>query len=196
MSMAMLLACTVAKAQIRNLSLGYAPLGYNHVNISLDDEEYKYDYKSYWNANLGYERQFKGMVTLFELGYSKATFDKYDLDGKSEWFEPAQTADLTTMSFMAFAGKTINAQKRIQLPLYFGIGGDYIHGGPMHNLTFDFGLKARLKFYITDKIGIFGGATGRLGFGSKKASEDSKSSRYYTIGTTTWYVDAGLVFAI
>ena len=87
----MLFACTVNKAQIRNLSLGFAPLGYNHVNISLDDEEYKYDYKSYWNANLGYERQFKGMVTLFELGYSKATFDEYELKGNSEWFEPART---------------------------------------------------------------------------------------------------------
>ena len=196
MCVVMLSVCTMTKAQIRNLSLGFAPLGYNHVNITLDDEEYKYDYKSYWNANIGYERQFKGVVTLFELGYSKAKFDKHELKGSSEWFDPAQSADLTNMSFMAYAGKTLNAQKRIQLPLYFGLGGDYIHGGPMHNLTFDLGLKARLKFYVTDKIGIYGGATGRLGFGSKKASESSNSSTYYTISTTTWYVDAGIVFAI
>ncbi len=172
-------------------------MGFNHVSITLDDEEYHYDYKSYWNANIGYERQFKGVVSLTEFTYSKAKFDEYDLKGNSIWFNPAQTEDLTVMSVTTYAGKTINPNKRIQFPVYIGIGGEYLSGGPIHNLAIDLALKARVKFYITDKIGIYGGGTARIGYGMKKASEkDASNKTYYSVVPTMWALDAGLVIGL
>ena len=44
-AIALLFVCTGAKAQdkVRSLTLGFAPMGFNHVSITLDDEEYHYD---------------------------------------------------------------------------------------------------------------------------------------------------------
>ncbi|MBR4238788.1 MAG: DUF2715 domain-containing protein [Prevotella sp.] len=196
---ALLFASAGVKAQnkARSITFGFSPIGYNHVNINLDDEKYKYDYKSYWNANIGYEKQFKGVVSLTEFTYSHATFDKYDLTGTSEWFNPAQTEDLTTMSITTYAGKTINPNKRIQFPVYIGIGGEYLNGGPMHNLAIDLALKARVKFYFTNSIGIYVGATGKVGYGMKSASEKSASSKeYYSVIPSMLMLDAGMVITL
>lgn len=181
----------------RNLTLGYTPLGYDHIKISMDDEKYKYDYKSYMNFNIGYETQTEGMSYITELAYAKAKFDKYDLTGASVWFNPAQTDDVTSIAFSQLYGRTINNFKRLQLPIYFGPRFEYLSGGPFHNLTINFCVKARLKFYITENIGIYVGGTGLIGWGSKKAHEKgSSSSGHYNIVPTTAYVDAGLVIGL
>ena len=197
----LLLVCIGAKAQdkARSIALGFSPFGYTHVNITYGDEKYKYDYKSIWGANIGYERQFKGVTSLTELTYLRASFDKYDLTGTSKWFNPAQEEDLTAISITTYAGKTLNPNKRVQFPVYIGIGADYASGGPIHNLILEGALKARVKFYITDKIGIYAGATGRIGYGFKSASEKSSknsSSKGYTIFPILAYADAGIIFGI
>jgi len=199
---ALLLVCMGAKAQTKsnNLYVGFAPLGSISESISYKDEKYKYKYKSYWNVNLSYEKLFKGSSTMTELFYSKAKFNEYDLKGESQWFNPNQAEDIYTISFTQYYGTTINKNKRVQFPLYIGFAADYAKGGPLHNLLIGGAAKARVKFYITNSIGIYVGATGRLGWGSKKAS-DSNSSRSssknsYSISSKVWYVDAGITFSI
>lgn len=197
----LLTVCTLAKAQDKagSLVLGFSPLGGISEKISLDDEKYKYDYKSFMNASLGYERVFKGAITLTEVSYSQGKFDKYDLQGTSLWFNPAQEDDVYSVAVTQYIGTTINPNKRVQLPLYIGIGGDYVNGGPLHNLTFDVAAKARIKFYITNNFGIYVGATGRMGWGAKSASEKSSnysSSKSYTITNTIWAADAGIIIGL
>ena len=76
-------------------------------------------------------------------------------------------------------------------------GADYINGGPFHNLLIDGAVKARLKLYITNNFGIYAGATGRIGWGAKSASESgSKSSNSYNITNTSWSVDCGIVIGL
>lgn len=199
-TIAMLAVCSTANAQEKagSLIIGYGPVGSISERIKLDDEKYKYNYKSFWNANLAYEKQFKGSSTMTELSYAQAKFDKYDLTGQSKWFNPFQTEDIYSVSLTQYFGTTINPNKRFQLPIYFGIGADYINGGPFHNLLFDGAVKARMKFYITNNFGIYAGATGRMGWGAKSASESksSSSSTSYTITNTSWSVDAGFVIGI
>jgi hypothetical protein len=207
-SIALLLGCTGVKAQLfsmltndmggaRNLAIGYGPVGYDHINISMGDEKYKYDYKSYQNFSLSYETQTEGLAYLTEATYAKAKFDKYDLNGISEWFNPAQDDDIMSVSFSQLFGKTINNFKRVQLPIYFGPRFEYIYGGPFHNLTINGCLKARLKVYVTEKIALYVGGTALMGWGSKKADgrKNSKTSRY-SITPTTAYADAGLVIGL
>ena len=198
-AMACLAVCTASRAQqkVGSLIVGYSPVGYIHESVSLDDEKYKYDYKSYMNVSLGYERQFKGAVTLSELTYARGKFDEYDLTGTSQWFNPAQQKDIFSVVFTQYFGTTINANKRVQFPVYFGIGGNYINGGPFHNLTIDGAAKFRVKFYFSGNFGIYAGITGRIGWGAKSASEESSNnSNSYNIVNTSWAADAGIVIGI
>jgi len=201
LTFAMLAVCSVSKAQNKasSIILGYGPVGYIHENIKLEDEKYKYDYKSFWNASFGYEKQFKGACSLTEVTYGQGKFDKYDLTGTSKWFDPAQMEDIYSVSVTQFFGTTINPNKRVQFPIYLGVGADYINGGPFHNLLIDGAVKARMKFYITNNFGIYGGATARLGWGAKSASESkssSSSSTSYNITNTSWSVDCGIVIGL
>lgn len=187
-----------AQDKARSLNLGFAPYGYTHVKISGGDDKFIYDYKSYWNASVGYERQFKGAIALTELTYASAKFDKYDVTGVPQYFNPYHNEDITSISLIGYIGKTLNPGKRVQFPLYIGVGGEYLEGGPIHNIALDFAAKARVKVYVTDNIGVFGGVSGRYGYGTKKESESSNGSKttYYNLGNTMWYVDAGVVFRI
>lgn len=194
---ALLAMCTTAKAQekVTSINIGFAPYGYIHENITLKDEKYKYDYKSYWSAVIGLEKQLKGVVSLTEISYAQAKFDKYDLKGASQWFNPYQSEDIQDFTLIQYFGMTINPNKRVQFPVYLGIGGEYILGGPLHNIALDGAVKARVKFYITDNIGIYAGGNARYGWGMKKASEDSSSKssdKDYSIGSIVWHIDAGL----
>ena len=192
------LGTSIATAQEQqSLTVGVSPVGSIHANISLDNEEYKYNYESYWNVNLGYEGQFHGHVTLTEVTYAKAKFESYELTGNSQWFNPAQQEDVTDIALTTYYGRTIFPGKRVQLPLYIGIGGEYIKGGPLHNLAFDVAAKARLKFYISNSFGIYAGATGRWGFGAKSASEKSSSStKMYSVIPSTLAFDAGIIISL
>ena len=196
---AMLFVCKGALAQVSTLTLGYAPMGFTHVNITLDDEKYKYDYKPYMNFNLGFEKQFKGAVSLTEITYAQVKFDEFDLSTpiNTKWFNPVQQKDIKDFAITTYVGKTIFPEQRVQLPLYIGIGAEYLTGGPLHNLAFDLAAKARLKFYFSDSFGIYAGATARLGYGVKSASEkDSSSSNSYGVVPTMWALDAGLVIGL
>jgi hypothetical protein len=180
-----------------SINIGFAPVGHIHETISLKPEKYKYDYNSYMNFNLGIEKQFKGVTTLSEFKYAQGKFDSYDLVGNSQWFNPKLTDDVFSVSFTQYFGKTINPNKRIQFPLYIGIGGEYLKGGPFHNLILDGAAKARVKFFFTNHIGIFAGGTFRLGLGAKSASESSNRNKdMYSILNTQWSVDAGLTYGL
>jgi len=195
--MAIFICANAQNDGIKSINIGFAPVGYIHENIRLGGEKYRYDYKSYYNINLGYEKQLGGVVSLTEIKYAAAKFDKYDLKGVSAYFNPLQQEDIYSVSVTAYAGKTINPNKRIQFPVYIGIGGEYINGGPFHNIIFDLAAKARVKFYVSNKIGIFAGGTGRIGWGSKSAGKSSGSKKdYYTIQNSQWSVDAGLIFSL
>lgn len=198
---ALLAICTSANAQEKatSINIGFAPYGYIHEKITLKDEKYKYDYKSYWSAVVGIEKQLKGVVSLTEISYAQAKFDKHDLKGETKWFNPHQNEDIQDFTLTQYFGLTINPNKRIQFPVYIGIGGEYILGGPLHNLAIDGAAKARVKFYITDKIGVYGGANARYGWGMKKANDDSSSvssDKDYSIGSIVWHIDAGIVISL
>ena len=190
---------TSAKAQDKKttLTFGYSPLGSIETRIKLDDEKYKYNYKSFFNANFGFEKQFEGAVTLSEFTYSQAAFDKYDLKGTSQWFNPNQQEDIYAVSFTQYIGTTINAKGAVQLPLYIGIGADYLNGGPFHNLDIAGAVRAKLKVFITGHLGIYVGAGFRYGLGMKSASESSSSNKTsYTVYDMMWNVDGGIMIGL
>jgi len=177
----------------KNLTIGFSPYGYTQYKIGMGDEKYKYNYKSCMNINLGYESNNEMFSKMMEFSYSWAKFDKSDLKGTSQWFNPNQTENITSIGVSIMAGKTLNSMNRLQFPIYFGPRLEYVKGGPFHNLTINACLKARVKFYFTDRFGIYVGGTGFIGWGSKKAHAKGEKGDRYHITPLVGAVDAGLV---
>ena len=63
----------------------------------------------------------------------------------------------------------------------------------IHNLFFDLAAKARLKFYISNKFGIFVGATAKRGWGGKKIESNDKIK--LDLIDVNWNVNAGLIYS-
>ena len=171
----------------KSLDISFSPLGYTHYSISAD----KYYYKSYMNVNLGYESNLQGMSTLTELTYSKAKFDKSELSPTSV-FDPNLKEDITNISLSMLMGKIINEKSRFQIPIYYGPKFDYVKGGPFHNLTINFCVKARLKFYFSDRFAIFVGGTGAYGWGNKRPIEGLEGKEGHSISAINAAADAGI----
>lgn len=102
---------------------------------------------------------------LFEGSYSKATYDNKMKDYTDEnWFklDPNQFTDLTIIGGAAMLGGNYGAG-RFKFTIYGGAGLYNYSGEPIHGLSFDFLYKIRAKFYITNKLGLYGGIGGSYG---------------------------------
>lgn len=194
---AALMICVGVSAQdkINSLTIGFSPIG--GTNVKLKQKDYGFNgtlnYRSAWNVNAGYERQFYGIVSLTDLYYGQAKFNQatYKYNGTSEKYTDGD--DVYSVGITTYAGKTINARKRFQVPVFIGIGCDYINGGNLHNLILSGAAKARMKFFFSNKFGIYAGGTFKYGFGSKSIKDDNKS---ISITPATWAVDAGVIIGL
>ena len=176
-----------------NIVIGASPFGQVHINMKKEDEKYKYDYKNYLSGGLQYENSHSGIASLTEVNYFRATYDKSDLQGIStEHFNPVCTENIFGASLTQYIGVVINPKGSVQLPIYLGLGADYLNNSAfLHHFTGDIAAKARLKIFF-DKIGVYVGGSGRAGFGVKGGSEHQG----YNITTMLWSVDAGLIIGI
>lgn len=194
-----MMACVNASAQDKSRSLigGFSPFGMMNAKLKHDGERYKYNYKSYWGVSLAYEKQLRGVSSMTEFSFAKASFDDYEIKGTPSTFNPYQTEGVSAFTLMEYFGRAINAGHRFQVPIYIGFGGTYLKGGPFHNLLINVGLKARMKFYVTDKLAVFGGGSLTYGFGSKSAGDgDSFSKNSYSLTGLTIPVEVGLILGI
>lgn len=183
----------------RSIAVGISPLSNISTSIyfgsgSTTKEDYSYAYSRGKSINLGYEKQYKGMLLLSEFSYTSAEFDSYKLKGTSEFFNPEQTADISSYSITQYMGKTFNQMKRLQFPIYWGIGLSYITGGPFENVTLNAALRTRVKFYITERIAVYAGARAYYGFGTKSRGKNAESG--YIITNSGTSLDAGLIIGI
>jgi hypothetical protein len=197
MSMAMMACCVSVNAQekTKSIHVGFSPFGIPSAKLSYskNGEKYKYDYKSYWDLSVGYEKQFKGILSYTEFTYGHATNDKMNLKGTTAWFDPGYVKDINHYALTTYIGTSLNAPHRLQFPLYIGIGGEYVDGKPFRALAFDIAAKARVKFYVGDRFGLFAGANYRIGFGGQSFKKDEAKSEIYSVTNSVFYVDAGAI---
>ncbi len=183
-----------------NLCVGVTPYGYTQSWVE-KFKDFKYNYKPVIGGNIGLEIQRNGVIFLTEMAFSHASFDNYNLIQNYTFYEfnPAKTSDFLNGTLTQYLGWTFNKNKRIQFPVYAGLGGGYVKGGALHNFTFDVAAKIRAKFYITNRFGCYVGVTGRYGFGSFQDVNPMYSytnSDIYThsLGNLMVTTDAGLIF--
>ena len=143
-------------------------------------KDYQGKYKLSGCTMTGYTAQFEavsnGMRVQLEGFYGKVDTDP------TEWKKegnPPLTYDTSTfkdeataIGGMVWIGGTMGAKKRVQLPVYVGLGAVSLNEKPLDNVSFAIGLKARLTVYLTDGIGLF------AGYGWKMSSSTTSSEGY------------------
>ncbi len=201
LSTAIILCAGLNAQKTNNFGVGISPFGLTDVKMeykkSGESDKMKIDYKSYINAHIFYERQFGGAGFLVEGTYAMLKTDKvdkniinfYDVDATFD-------KDVNIYSAAFYGSYAINRQKRLQIPLYLGVSADYFNGNPVNMLFVSLAAKVRLKFYVTNKIAVYGGYNYRTGIGMEakdKGSSSSKPERTTTINMN--YADMGVTFS-
>lgn len=188
--MALVAMCTSVNAQNANsLYIGVSPFGGESIKLKNKDNntEFNYKYKSYFNASIAKEGQAFGFGHLIELAYSKAKFDEVEIKNSSKIL-PFAGEDIYSIGGALYGGQSLNSGHRFQVPIYGGFGADYINGGPFHHVTVFLGFKLRLKYYFTEKFGIYAGGAYKLGLG--------KSSEKGDLTPQSYFCDAGIVISL
>jgi len=198
--MACLLSSVAANAQkTTSITIGVSPYGYAKSVAYLDsDNDFSYFYKPTIGANFCIERQGSGLSSLTEFSYYQGEFDKFELNGETMTYNMARNEDFMQAAITQYWGGTLAGKnKRVQLPMYFGIGCGYVKGGAIHNVTGDVAAKLRLKFYISNHLGIYAGGTARIGLGVKKdeAYNDADKDKTLVVGNLLCTADAGIIIS-
>lgn len=201
---AALMACCISvSAQetkgASSLTIGFSPFGTTKAKIKKDEEKYEYDYKTYWNVNAGYEKEWNNAFSvLFELSYAHASFDKYDLKGTTVMFNPAQDDDMNHVTAAAYAGMICLQGVRFQFPIYVGLGAEYLKSGKaIDTFVFDVLTKVRAKYYVTDKIAVFVGGNAKWGWGGPKYTSDSGlKSNDYKVSHNVYNLELGVAIGL
>lgn len=184
------------KGRATSIIASFSPYTGGYMKMSLEDskvDKAKYFYKSGFGGSLSLEKQFGGHISETEVSFLTKTFDYSEID-EHFTIAPPTFEDLSVYSLTQYYGFTLfGRNKRVQLPVYVGVGGSYIHGTPIHNLFFDLAAKARLKFYISNKFGIFVGATAKRGWGGKEIESNDKIK--LDLIDVNWNVNAGLIYS-
>ena len=183
-----------------NLGFGVAPVGGAYLNFSNNESTnsnnyFNLEYTSLFNAHLFYEKQHSGLCSLYEFSYTSAKLAYTQFGGQSiaDWTDQI-SGSLKSYNFMMYAGSTINRNHRLQIPIYFGIGGDYVSLTPYDKFFVDFGLKARMKFYVTNTVSIYIGGDWKGGLSLAKSSDKADKSDIL-VWMNKLSAEAGLTFS-
>lgn len=103
---------------------------------------------------------YHGAAVSIETAYAKFTGWKYENNNNI-------ASSNSIFSVYGYTGKILLPKKRFQIPLYVGVGLDYVEGKPMNNLYVGLQLKARAKFYITGTMGLFTGLRSKYMYSTK-----------------------------
>jgi len=162
------------------------------IKISGSDGKYTYSYKPLFGFNVGWNYSHNVLSTLGELTFTNAKFDHWTGQGSATaTFNPAdyKEENLTDISLAYYVGGTINRMGRLQIPLYAGVGCSLLAGDPFTTVDFFIGVKARLKYFVSDNVGIFAGVDLRRGKKLKDFKDDDLSARRFTPN-----IEFGVVF--
>lgn len=162
---------------------------------------YNLNYDIIPHAFVDVEYILDGFVTMLEAKYETAKFVDYEdyTDRDFLILDPVTFGDASIYSGNFYFGVNLFHGKRFQMPLLVGVGLKFINGAPINSLYFDFGYKARAKFYITNHVGLFAGIAGCHGIANTNKNLDNPAPRNdhsFDLAAKPFYAEAGLTFMI
>ena len=139
--------------------------------------EYRLFYNKYRSFSLAFEDQLfaPGLGFLLEFSYSHASYDHMttkDIPGIPQYTD-YNVKNINDYSLTLYGNLTLLPNHRFQIPIYLGLGGDVLKGEPFHHFMISAAAKLRLKYYVTNSIGIYVGVNARTGMGSSGVEKDS-----------------------
>ena len=193
------------------MSFGFIPFGGSTINYYNNDGEYKLTYNRMLGGKIAYEyiSPKSCLGFLAELSFAMAKLDSINLSKNIYMYEEDDISDfearreLTNKDFKTeyksfggaiYLGCTLFPKQRFQLPIYVGAACDYVNADPVKNVAISAVGKIRMKFYPTYKVGIFAGASYKIGVltGGKKPYYKGKTHDNKYNGFT---IDAGIIFS-
>lgn len=158
--------CTCVYGQIEyGITAGFTPFGKTGIRqVSKKTDSITSRFATTSPAyHLGIERHMDGPIdALTEICFSKMGF-----------VDEANTPITNSYRFSIYRFQGVNLfyRKRVQLPIYLGFGLNYYTQLKKEKLFLDLGARARLKFYLTNRIAVFGGAYYYFGFHVNRVME-------------------------
>lgn len=185
--------CSVMQAQVvRNISLGFVPYG----NSKAEESEYTInESKVHYGFTIDYERRFidksgNGMftnsgaltVSVSFLSLDNVTKHKATVGSVDNFRDTIYAIDETTKNaFSISVGMEwiLNPKSRVQFP----IGMELLLGSDTQ-YTLGFAGTAKMRFYITDNLGIFAGI------------RVPRISGIFKLYIPSYYLNCGLVYTL
>lgn len=183
-------------AQIKNLGAGGYYSFTSTISVNGTSETgmlYGNVYTPMFGGTVFYEAILSGVTHMWEASYLVGQLNsvqqgEYQLE---DW-NPSTFNSLKTASIYYYSGITFLSGRRLQIPVYLGVGANYNMADPIKGFTFNLAAKARVKFYFTDRIGIYAGVGWKGGLGTQKYSSDMKLG----IRQKMLYAEAGITFSL
>lgn len=184
------------QAQVTNVGAGAAFMGSIRFKMEGANDHgtlYVNNYRPLLGATAFYEKSGSGASHMFELSYSTGALQnvqqgEYYIEG----WDPATFESAKVISGFYYLGFNNRSAQRFQLPFYAGIGISYTEANPITYLGWNFGAKLRAKYYITNNIGIWAGASATLGFGNAYVTTDETRS----VTQRLLALEAGITFSL
>lgn len=180
-----------AQQGIWTVSLGYAPMGNSTIHIRCNDEDYvSKQYHLHYQKQKGYylTLQLPAMIGFNQIGAVDFSYSKYQL-GKVEkeddaklHLAPSKFEDISVYSFYIMSSLTLwsSNTRRFNLPMYFGVGADYVSGAPFKHLFPAVANKTRLTIWLANRFTMYAGVNAKLGMSLGKTELSNESGHSLT----------------
>ena len=111
------------------------------------------------------EFKYAWLTALLEASYAKADYVDYTSNTveKLLLLDPAGFENASLISAAVYLGYSVFPGRRFQIPILIGAGADYVMGKPIDSIHYSVRFKARAKFYLSNRFGLFGGYSGSYG---------------------------------
>ena len=160
------LFCFFCIAQNHGFSVSYAPWGYERLR----DREWGELWKGYHSflkpvLKLDFETHWGGTIHLIEAVYS--TVDAKAIDDSTNI--PYRIDNIKQVGLFWHPGFVIMPQRRVQIPVYGGLGFNSYFGDIPLYLMFDLSLMVQIRVYLINQLALFGGYSFHYGFGKNSS---------------------------
>ncbi|MCQ2145124.1 MAG: hypothetical protein MJY72_05235 [Bacteroidales bacterium] len=196
------LSCVIANAQASNVGAGGTVYGIEKIKVEAEVSRkestllYVNQYVPTFGANVFYEKTFNGFSTMVEFSYATGKISNMEMS-EEYVYGPWEEAEglfpnYNSFNLGVYAGWTIFPKKRVQIPLYVGLGYDRVNSDPVKTNQGFVGAKARIKVYVTNSIGLYAAANWKYGRGGYTPEKELT----FSISSMRAYAEVGMTFML
>lgn len=186
---------------VSNIVVSVSPFGKSFLHIDDKDYyEYQFNFNSLFSIGVHKEKDAGVCGYMWGVTYTHAKYHDYKSYDNSPTLNNVNFNSFNNISLEGLFGINFRHTHRLKFPVYIGLSADYINAGPCRTVTLGLEAKARAKYYISNKVGMFVGGTWHGLFGGKCSKEYQKyglpTSKDPGFTANMWGIETGILFSI